>query len=57
MCGILHYVLDSDGPTEIMGALVNALPSVDTSSSTTCWTMATRRRRTCRRPWPRGLAA
>jgi hypothetical protein len=27
MCGILHYVLDSDGPTEIMGALVNALPS------------------------------
>jgi hypothetical protein len=27
LCGIIHYVLDSDGPTEIIGALVDALPS------------------------------
>jgi S-adenosyl methyltransferase len=27
MCGIIHYVLDSDGPAEIVGALVDALPS------------------------------
>ena len=27
MCGIIHYVLDSDGPMEIIGALVDALPS------------------------------
>jgi hypothetical protein len=26
MCGIIHYVLDSDGPAEIVGALVDALP-------------------------------
>jgi hypothetical protein len=27
MCGIIHYVLDSDGPMEIIGALIDALPS------------------------------
>jgi hypothetical protein len=26
MCGIIHYVLDADGPAEIVGALVDALP-------------------------------
>ena len=27
LCGIVHYVLDSDGPAEIVGALIDALPS------------------------------
>jgi hypothetical protein len=27
MCGIVHYVLDSDGPAGIVGALVDALPA------------------------------
>jgi hypothetical protein len=26
LCGIVHYVLDSDGPAEAIGALVDALP-------------------------------
>jgi hypothetical protein len=27
LCGIVHYVLDSEGPAEIMAALIDALPS------------------------------
>jgi hypothetical protein len=26
LCGIVHYILDSDGPAEVIGALVDALP-------------------------------
>jgi hypothetical protein len=26
LCGIIHYVLDSDGPAELVGALIDALP-------------------------------
>jgi hypothetical protein len=27
LCGIVHYILDSDGPADLVGALVDALPS------------------------------
>ena len=57
LCGIAHYILDSDGPGSLSGRSSMPFRRVHTSSSTTCWTTATRGRLTCRRRWSRASGA